>query len=52
MLNSREMQSRLGYAEDEGIAITNYGVAIAGMNGILKRSLEPFGDIVKLTKRS
>lgn len=52
MLNSREMQSRLGYSEAEGIAITNYGVAIAGMNGILKRSLEPFGDIAELVKRS
>ncbi len=52
MLNSREMQSRLGYSEDEGIAITNYGVAIANMNGILKRSLEPFGDVAKLVKRS
>lgn len=52
MLNSREMQSRLGYAEDERVAITNYGVAIANMNGILKRSLEPFGDIAKLVKRS
>ncbi len=48
MLNAREMQSRLGYSVDEGIAITNYGVAIAGMNGILKRSLEPFGDMAKL----
>lgn len=48
MLNAREMQSRIGYSEDEGIAITNYGVAIAAMNGILKRSLEPFGDIAKL----
>lgn len=48
MLNSREMKSRLGYSEDEGIPITNYGVAIAGMNGILKRSLEPFGEIAKL----
>ncbi len=52
MLNAREMQSRLGYSEDENIPITNYGVAIAGINGILKRSLEPFGDIAKLIKRS
>ena len=50
MLNAREMQSRLGYSEDEGIPMTNYGVAIAQMNGILKRSLEPFSDIVKLVK--
>ena len=50
MLNAREMQSRLGYSADEGIAITNSGVAIAGMNGILKRSLEPFDDIAKLIR--
>jgi len=52
MLNAREMQSRLGYSQDEGVAITNYGVAIAGMNGILKRAIEPFGEIAKLIKRS
>jgi len=48
MLNAREMKSRLGISEDEGVPMTNYGVAIAMMNGILKRSLEPFPDILKL----
>ena len=52
MLNAREMQSRLGYSEDEQVPITNYGVSIAQINGILKRSLEPFGDIAKIIKRS
>ena len=45
MLNAREMQSRLSYSEEEKIPMTNYGVAIAKMNGILKRSLEPFPGI-------
>ncbi len=45
MLNEREMKFRLKCAEDEGVPITNYGTAIAYMNGILKRSLEPFPDI-------
>ena len=45
MLNEREMKFRLKCAEDEGVPITNYGTAIAYMNGVLKRSLEPFPDI-------
>lgn len=41
-LNEREMKYRLRCAKDQDIPITNYGTAIAHMNGILKRSLEPF----------
>jgi len=44
MLNEREMKYRLKCAEDAGVPITNYGTAIAHMKGILKRSLEPFGQ--------
>ena len=44
MLNEREMKYRLNCAKDQGIPITNYGTAIAHMKGILKRSLEPFGN--------
>lgn len=46
MLNEREMQYRIRQAEDSGVPITNYGTAIAHMNGILGRSLEPFGNIL------
>ena len=46
MLNEREMQYRLRHAEDCGVAITNYGIAIAQMHGILKRSLEPFPEVL------
>lgn len=42
MLNEREMKYRLKCAEDQHIPITNYGTAIAHMNNILTRSLEPF----------
>lgn len=42
-LNEREMKYRLKCAEDQGIPMTNYGIAIAYMNGILERSIEPFG---------
>lgn len=41
-LNEREMKYRLRCASDQNIPITNYGTAIAHINGILERSLEPF----------
>lgn len=40
-LNEKEMQSRIKAAAQKNIPITNYGMLIAHMNGILKRSLEP-----------
>lgn len=43
-LNEREMKHRLKKAADQGIPITNYGVAIAAMHGILERSLQIFED--------
>lgn len=46
MLNSREMKYRLKCAEDSGVPITNYGTAIAYMNGILHRSLEIFPELL------
>ena len=48
MLNEREMHYRLQCAVDEGVPITNYGTAIAYMNGILKRSLAPFPEIQQI----
>lgn len=46
MLNEREMKSRVRHAVDSGVPITNYGVAIAHMHGILRRTLSPFPDIL------
>ncbi len=48
MLNEKEMKSRMQKASDAKIPIVNYGVLIAHMHGILKRSLAPFPDIQKL----
>lgn len=45
MLNEREMKYRLQCAKDVGVPITNYGIAIAYMQGILERSLSPFPSI-------
>lgn len=44
MLNEREMQSRVSYSSGEGIPITNYGIAIAWMNGIIERSIKAFPE--------
>lgn len=44
MLNEQEMHSRLERANMAGVPIVNYGVAIAEMHGILRRSLEPFNS--------
>jgi [FeFe] hydrogenase H-cluster maturation GTPase HydF len=40
MLNEKEMRYRQRCAVDQGVHITNYGILIAYINGILKRSLE------------
>ncbi len=48
MLNEREMKYRLKCAEDQGVPMTNYGIAIAYMKGILKRSVEVFPEICQL----
>lgn len=47
MLNEREMSYRTRCAKDAGVPMTNYGVAIAHMNGILRRSLAPFPEALK-----
>lgn len=50
MLNEREMQYRRKFAEDSGVPFTNYGTAIAYMNGILKRTLGVFPQLAELVK--
>ena len=47
MLTEREMQYRARSSADSGKPMTNYGIIIAHAHGILRRSLEPFGDILK-----
>lgn len=48
MLNEREVTYRMKSALDQNVPFTNYGIALALMNGILKRSIEIFPDLVKL----
>ena len=48
MLNEREMKSRLVRCTEQGIPVTNYGIAIAQIHGILKRSLAPFPEMLSL----
>lgn len=48
MLTGREMQYRVRQALDAGVPITNYGMAIAQMNGILRRSLEVFPEALRI----
>ena len=45
MLNEREVRYRMKCAVDQGVPITNYGILIAHLNGILKRSVEIFPDL-------
>ena len=43
MLNEREMKYRIARAEDDGIPMTNYGILISYVNGILQRAIKPLG---------
>ena len=48
MLNEKEMVHRNKVALDQGVPMTNYGIAIAYMHGILQRTVAPLPDIAKL----
>ena len=43
--NRREILSRIYKCEQAGVAITNYGICISELKGVLRRVLEPFGDV-------
>jgi len=45
MLNEREVKYRMKSATDQNVPFTNYGIAIAYMNGILNRSIEIFPNL-------
>lgn len=47
MLGEREMKSRIRRCAEKNVPITNYGIAIAQMHGILRRSLGVFPEILK-----
>lgn len=45
MLNEKQMKSRIDMCVSNNIPIVNYGIAIAHMNSILKRSIEIFPSV-------
>ena len=47
-LSEREMKYRIACAKDACVPITNYGICIAYIHGILKRSVQPFPAISAL----
>ena len=48
MLNENEMQYRYKNARENNVPITNYGMAIAYMNGIIKRSVKVFDELKEM----
>lgn len=46
MLNEREMKARIARAVAQNVPITNYGICIAQVHGILKRSVELFPEVI------
>lgn len=40
-LNNKQMMYRINFAKENNVPIVNYGIILAYMNGILKRSIEP-----------
>lgn len=51
MVNRREILHRIDKAGKQGVPITNYGILMAYLSGILDRIIEPFlGGVVKIDK--
>ncbi len=48
MLQEREVQRRLSVAQRQNVPMTNYGMLIAYIHGILKRSATLFPDLIKI----
>ena len=48
MLNQTEMRRRMEAARRAGVPMVNYGVAIAQMHGVLRRSLAPFPEALAI----
>jgi len=48
MINRREMLNRLRKAQEEGVPITNYGIAISFLQGVIRRSLAPFPSALEV----
>lgn len=51
MLNERELRYRMKCAADQNVPFTNYGTAIAYMNGILPRTLTPIPGMREMLEK-
>ena len=47
MLSPREMKYRMQCAVDAGIPFTNYGITLAYLTGVLRRSISPFPGLLE-----
>ena len=45
MFTRKQLMSRMIKADAENVPITNYGIAIAAINGILERVIEVFPEL-------
>ena len=45
MIGRKQMMSRLKFAVDKGVAITNYGMVLSFLNGSLERTIKPFINV-------
>ena len=51
MLPPQEMKNRLHEAKEQGVPITNYGMAIAALHNVLARSLQVFPSVASLLSK-
>lgn len=51
MLGRKETLSRIHRAKEAGVAITNYGLCISYVQGVLERALSPFPEVVALYQK-
>jgi predicted GTPase len=52
VMTRQEMLSRLTEAQSEAVAMTNYGLAISVLQGVLHRALSPFPDALAAYEQS
>ena len=50
MINRAQMLSRMQQARSSGVAITNYGLCISFVQGVIERVLEPFPEALEAYK--
>ncbi len=46
MINKKQMVSRMNYAVENNVPVTNYGIVLSFVNGVLERVIEPFKSLI------